>query len=286
MVPPDSFWPGGHTHIRGKLPLLGHKLRCCTSTWPSHSFLRGRSHIMAPKLRNIIEFNVNKMSLSVWFTAINRQWLALSGWGINVPMFLLFFGILLQTFSFWAMHFVTHLVTGMKRPKKSFSLHSFLWRPQKAEPQNDQKKCFRQGKFQGRERKRKRKKVSVPTCLPFKVITNPLSRLEKPYFFRKLNLIHEIHFLKDDVCYLCVVIYCDMKCSPIPEEYAENTWFGLIELCCLKNCFVYLRILRSRATLAQPMAWVWGGAVCLADQWQTGRMFGKRVWKQLLVWWS
>lgn len=91
MVPPDSFWPGGHTHIRGKLPLLGHKPRCCTSTWPSHSFLRGRSHIMAPKLRNIIEFNVNKMSLSVWFTAINRQWLALSGWGIHVPMFLLFF---------------------------------------------------------------------------------------------------------------------------------------------------------------------------------------------------
>lgn len=210
MVPPDSFWPGGHTHIRGKLPLLGHKPRCCTSTWPSHSFLRGRSHIMAPKLRNIIEFNVNKMSLSVWFTAINRQWLALSGWGINVPMFLLFFGLLLQTFSFWAMHFVTHLVTGMKRPKKSFSLHSFLWRPQKAEPQNDQKKSSGRENFRV-EIERERKWVSVPTCLPFKVITNHLSRLEKLNFFRKLNLIHEIHFLKDDGCYLCVVIYCAMK---------------------------------------------------------------------------
>lgn len=90
MVPPDSFWPGGHTHIRRKLPLLGHKASCCTSTWPSCSFLRGRSHIMAPKLRNIIDFNVSKMSLSVWFTAIKRQLWALSGCEIHVPMFLRF----------------------------------------------------------------------------------------------------------------------------------------------------------------------------------------------------
>ncbi len=175
------------------------------------------------------------------------------------------------------MHFVTHLVTGMK----SFSLHSFLWRPQKVESQNDQKKAS--GRENLRVRERTRKKVSVPTCLPFKVITNHLSRLEKPYLFLKLNLIHEILFLK----MMCVISVLSLiviwKCSPIPEEYAKETLFGLIELWCLKNCFIYLTILRSRATLAQPMAWAWAG---LSDQWQTGRMFGKRVWKQWLVWWS
>lgn len=61
------------------------------------------------------------------------------------------------------------------------------------------KKCFRQGKFEGRERTEN--KVSVPTCLPFKVIANHLSRMEKTYFFLKLNLIHEILFLK----MMCVI---------------------------------------------------------------------------------
>lgn len=36
------------------------------------------------------------------------------------------------------------------KAQKSFSLHSFLWRPEKVESQNDQKKGFRQWKFLGR----------------------------------------------------------------------------------------------------------------------------------------
>lgn len=137
MVPPDSFWPGGHTQIRGKLPLLGHKPSCCTSTWPSCSLLRGRSHIMAPRLKNRFVFNVNSMSFSVWFRVINRQQWALSGWGIYLPVL---FGLctdvfvlrtLRNSFGYWH-----------EKAQKSFSLHSFLWRPEKVESQNDQKKGF------------------------------------------------------------------------------------------------------------------------------------------------
>jgi len=54
----------------------------------------------------------------------------------------------------------------------------------------------------------------------------------------------------------------------------------------LKHCSGYLSVLSSIATLAHPMAWVWGGAIFLAVQWQTGRVFGKHVWKQSSVWWG
>ncbi len=34
----------------------------------------------------------------------------------------------------------------------------------------------------------------------------------------------------------------------------------------------------NTATLAQPMAWVWGGAICLSNQWQMRGVFGKQTW--------
>lgn len=34
----------------------------------------------------------------------------------------------------------------------------------------------------------------------------------------------------------------------------------------------------NAATQAQPMAWIWGGTFCLADQWKTWGMSRKLVW--------
>lgn len=111
-----------------------------------------------------------------------------------------FFRTLLQTFSFWAIYFVTHSVTGTKRPQKSFSLHSFLWRPQKVESQNDQKKCFRQGKFQGRERKRERKWVSQPACLS-RLLQIIYLGWKKRTFLKNPEFYSWNTLFKDDACY-------------------------------------------------------------------------------------
>ncbi len=34
-----------------------------------------------------------------------------------------------------------------------------------------------------------------------------------------------------------------------------------------------------KQTLTQPVAWVWGRAICLSNQWQNGAVFGNLVWK-------
>ncbi len=47
-----------------------------------------------------------------------------------------------------------------------------------------------------------------------------------------------------------------------------------------KLFFQYIALFGYRyiATLAQPMAWIWGGTICLADQWLT-REFSRRLFE-------
>lgn len=73
-----------------------------------------------------------------------------------------------------------------KAQKRFFSLHRFLWSPQKLKPQ-----IYKKKNASGRESfsvEIKRKKVSVPTCLLFKVRTN---HLDWKNILRKLKAIHD-----------------------------------------------------------------------------------------------
>lgn len=60
-------------------------------------------------------------------------------------------------------------------------------------------------------------------------------------------------------------------------------WNGmyLVSLWCYINIAMFVWASRpySIATLTQPIAWVWGGAICLLSQWQKARVF-KNVWKR------
>lgn len=69
------------------------------------------------------------------------------------------------------------------------------------------------------ERVRERKKErECPNLLAFQGYYKSYLGWKKTYFFRKLNFIHDIHFLK----MMCLTFLYEKIRSPIPEEYSEK----------------------------------------------------------------
>lgn len=103
-----------------------------------------------------------------------------------------------------------------EKTQQSFSPHIFLWRTEKVEAQNDQKKCFRQGKVQGR------KWVSQPAWFSRLLQIIYLGQ-ENHTFLGKLDFIYAIHFLK-----LMFVIFWHAKHSHIQLNMQRELWVDFL----------------------------------------------------------